>query len=357
MIEQSPYRFRFLDSLKFLVLDEFDQLLNDTIMPDVLKIIEKLSQIRQTLFFSATINYKTHNDEFFKPFYCQEKPKIYDLTLTEKNEKLDENNLINIKALESFEESDFLNENYVGEKCNDENENEEEYSKNEKNIKDNMLPYLQENKKIVKNLTQNFILVPNNTKEHYLINILLNEFKKQYVIIFVSSCKRAHFIYLFLKLFNLRVSVIHSKMPQKKRFENLEIFKNKRNNILVSTDISSRGLDIQNVQLVLNYDVPRSPQDYIHRVGRTARAGNKGLSLSFVTQYDIDLITAIEKEIEIKMEEKPIEESAILEDISLVSKAIRVVQMKIYESGFMEKLDERKARDNKNKINLNKNNK
>lgn len=345
MIEQSPYHFRFLDSLKFLVLDEFDQLLNETILPEVNRIIEKLPEDRQTLFFSATINYQQHDDNFFKPFYTKEKPKVYDLTIKAENKINDKNlnNNNNIKEIKQNEEDEENKDNNIS------IQEEFEY-KDEENLdieKDKM--DLIESKKIVKNLTQNYILVPNNTKEHYLINLLLNEYKKKYIIIFISSCKRCHFISLFLQLFNLRVSTIHSKMPQKKRFENLENFKNKKNNILVSTDIASRGLDIQNVEIVINYDIPRAPQDYIHRVGRTARAGNKGLAISFVTQYDIDLITAIEDEIQIKMTEKAIEESAILEDISLVSKAIRVVQMKIYESGFMEKLDDRKERDGNNR--------
>jgi superfamily II DNA/RNA helicase len=338
MMEDSPYVFRFLESLKYLVLDEFDQLLNDTILPDVKKIVSKLPSDRQTLFFSATINYKIHTDDFFKGIYTNKKPEIYDLTLDNNKDK---ENKKNIKDLE-FDENELNKENNEID-----NDIDNDYD-NQENLKENNLnENFKETLKIVKNLTQNYILVPNNTKEHYLINLLLNDYKKKYLIIFVSSCKRCNFISKFLSLFNLRVSTIHSKMPQKKRFESLDDFKNKKNNILVSTDISSRGLDIMNVEIVLNYDIPRHPQDYIHRVGRTARAGNKGLAVSFVSQYDIDLIKAIEEEIETKMTEKIIEESKILEDLSLVAKAIRVTQMKIYESGFNEKLDERKKRDNK----------
>jgi ATP-dependent RNA helicase DDX49/DBP8 len=336
MMEDNPYPFRFLDSLKYLVLDEFDQLLNDTILPEVKKIVSKLPSERQTLFFSATINYKIHTDDFFKGIYTNKKPEIYDLTL--------DNNKDYNKDKDKKEKN---NEENIEEKDSNDNDNDNDNENNSNNKEESNENNLKETLKIVKNLTQNYILVPNNTKEHYLINLLLNDFKKKYLIIFVSSCKRCNFISKFLSLFNLRVSTIHSKMPQKKRFESLDDFKNKKNNILVSTDISSRGLDIMNVEIVLNYDIPRHPQDYIHRVGRTARAGNKGLAVSFVSQYDIDLIKAIEEDIETKMTEKIIEESKILEDLSLVAKAIRVTQMKIYESGFNEKLDDRKNRDNK----------
>ena len=64
---------------------------------------------------------------------------------------------------------------------------------------------------------------------------------------------------------------------------------------MVATDVASRGLDIQKVSLVMNYDVPKNPKDYVHRVGRTARAGRGGLALTFVTQYDVKLIQAVEE--------------------------------------------------------------
>lgn len=63
----------------------------------------------------------------------------------------------------------------------------------------------------------------------------------------------------------------------------------------MATDVASRGLDIQNVDLVLNFDLVRNPKDYVHRVGRAARAGRKGKSFSFVTQYDLKLLYSIEE--------------------------------------------------------------
>jgi ATP-dependent RNA helicase DDX49/DBP8 len=86
-------------------------------------------------------------------------------------------------------------------------------------------------------------------------------------------------------------------MPQSQRTKNLSDFRSSKARLLVATDVAARGLDIPNVALVINYDVPRNPDDYIHRVGRTARAGRGGTSITFVGQRDVELILAIEKHV------------------------------------------------------------
>jgi ATP-dependent RNA helicase DDX49/DBP8 len=142
-------------------------------------------------------------------------------------------------------------------------------------------------------------------------------------------------------------------MPQKKRFECLEKFKARINYVLVATDVASRGLDIPFVDIVINYDIPRNPDDYIHRVGRTARSGKSGEAVSFVSQYDVDLIITIEDSVGKKMEELPVKEDDILSNLSTVSKGVKIVQMKMFESGFDDKIQKRKKKykNNANKIN------
>jgi ATP-dependent RNA helicase DDX49/DBP8 len=117
-------------------------------------------------------------------------------------------------------------------------------------------------------------------------------------------------------------------MSQKDRIENLNKFKSTINQILISTDLSSRGLDIPIVDLVINFDLPRNPNDYIHRVGRTARAGKKGICLSFVSQYDIDLILSIEKRINCNINEINVNEDDIMSEIGLVTQGIKIAKMK-----------------------------
>ncbi len=80
-------------------------------------------------------------------------------------------------------------------------------------------------------------------------------------------------------------------------------FKAQKKNILVATDVASRGLDISNVDLIINYDVPMDSESYVHRVGRTARAGKSGFAVTLVTQYDVEHYLKIEKAINKKLEE------------------------------------------------------
>ncbi len=78
-------------------------------------------------------------------------------------------------------------------------------------------------------------------------------------------------------------------MSQNKRLGALNKFRSKNRSILIATDVASRGLDIPHVDVVVNFDLPTDSKTYIHRVGRTARAGKAGKSISFVSQYDVEL--------------------------------------------------------------------
>ncbi|CRK46072.1 hypothetical protein BN1723_006851 [Verticillium longisporum] len=110
------------------------------------------------------------------------------------------------------------------------------------------------------------------------------------------------FLHHLLRLLDHRVTSLHSRLPQRQRTDNLARFRAAAARILVATDVASRGLDIPEVALVVNYDIPRDPDDYIHRVGRTARAGRKGEAVTFVGQRDVELVLAIEARVGGKMD-------------------------------------------------------
>ena len=175
-------------------------------------------------------------------------------------------------------------------------------------------------------LNQKFMLVPLNTRECYLINVL-NTFKGSLAIIFVDTYQKSHFLHLLLEKMGISSTIIHSQMPQKTRLQNLQLFKSEQVKILVATDVASRGLDIPSVDLVVNYDLPLSPATYVHRVGRTARAGRSGLSISLVTQFDVQLMLEIEKYISKKMIEYKASDEEVTELVKTVYKAIKLVKI------------------------------
>ncbi|CAB1420336.1 unnamed protein product [Pleuronectes platessa] len=126
-------------------------------------------------------------------------------------------------------------------------------------------------------------------------------------------------------------------MKQKQRFANLAKFKASVYKILIATDVASRGLDIPTVQVVINHNTPGLPKNYIHRVGRTARAGRNGVSITLVTQYDIHLVNAIEEQNQTKLKEYPVEEKEVLQILTQVNVTRRRCEIKLETSDFDEK--------------------
>ncbi|CAG8610471.1 2469_t:CDS:2, partial [Paraglomus occultum] len=123
----------------------------------------------------------------------------------------------------------------------------------------------------------------------------------QYYLFFPLKHKDCYLVYLCFPAIPL-----HGQMSQTKRLGALNKFKAGNRNLLIATDIASRGLDIPLVDAVINFDIPQSSKDYIHRVGRTARAGRSGKSITLVTQYDVELFQRIEQVIDKKMEQFPL---------------------------------------------------
>ncbi|KAK5130636.1 putative RNA helicase [Meristemomyces frigidus] len=144
-------------------------------------------------------------------------------------------------------------------------------------------------------LTQTYQLVNIVHKEKYLHVLLLTPANlEKSTIIFCNRTATATLIEYLLRLLDHRVTSLHSGLKHTERISNLARFRARAARILVATDVAARGLDIPDVGLVINYDLPRNPDDYIHRVGRTARAGRTGVAISLVGQRDVELVHAIE---------------------------------------------------------------
>ncbi|KAL8809406.1 MAG: hypothetical protein Q9223_003076 [Gallowayella weberi] len=148
-------------------------------------------------------------------------------------------------------------------------------------------------------LHQTYLQVPLTYREAYLHMLLLTDrnVAKRAVIVFCNRTATANLMERLLRSLDHRVTSLHSLLPQSERTSNLARFRAGVARILLATDVASRGLDIPEVDLVINYDVPRNPDDYIHRVGRTARAGKKGEAITLVGQRDVQLFLAIERRV------------------------------------------------------------
>ena len=128
-----------------------------------------------------------------------------------------------------------------------------------------------------------------------LVEHILTAKPLQSVIVFCSTKESAKQLGRQLKKANLSAEDIHSDLDQSQREQVLRDFKNRQLNILVATDILSRGIDIEDIDLVLNYDVPHDGEDYIHRIGRTARAESDGIAFTFINPKDQRKFQQIER--------------------------------------------------------------
>lgn len=119
-----------------------------------------------------------------------------------------------------------------------------------------------------------------------IIENLFNAQQPERVIIFASSKLKVKEVTKSLKRLKLNVGEMHSDLEQCQREAIMHEFRNGRINILVATDIVARGIDIDDIRLVINYDVPHDNEDYVHRIGRTARANNDGCAITFVSETE-----------------------------------------------------------------------
>lgn len=185
-----------------------------------------------------------------------------------------------------------------------------------------------------------YVFVPSYVKEAYLHTILsLEKYSKVNVIIFVNRTRTAELLRRTLRKLDFRVASLHSEMPQLERTSSLHRFKAQAARILIATDVASRGLDIPTVELVVNYDIPADPDDFIHRVGRTARAGRKGDSVTIVAERDVERVHAIEERANKKMEllEEADDDKVVSTSLTKMTTAKREALMDMDRENFGEK--------------------
>ncbi|XP_039251896.2 putative ATP-dependent RNA helicase DDX47 [Styela clava] len=257
-----------LRTLKFLVMDEADRILNMDFEAEVDKILKAIPRERQTFLFSAT--------------------------MTKKVKKLQRAALKNpVKCA--------VNTKYH----------------------------------TVEKLQQYYLFIPAKEKDCYLVTVL-NEHAGNSFIVFCSTCANTQRTALLLRNLGFTAIPLHGQLTQPKRLGALHKFKSKSRTILIATDVASRGLDIPHVDVVINFDIPTHSKDYIHRVGRTARAGRAGKAVTFVTQYDVELYQRIEHLIGKKL---PLYETR--ED------EVKVLQERVMEAQRMARMEMKESEQNK----------
>ncbi|KAJ7397232.1 putative ATP-dependent RNA helicase DDX47 [Pitangus sulphuratus] len=187
--------------------------------------------------------------------------------------------------------------------------------------------------KVIPRDRKTFLFSATMTKKDSYLVYILNELAGNSFMIFCSTCNNTQRTALLLRNLGFTAIPLHGQMSQNKRLGSLNKFKAKARSILLATDVASRGLDIPHVDVVINFDIPTHSKDYIHRVGRTARAGRSGKSITFVTQYDVELFQRIEHLIGKKLPAFPMQEEEVMMLTERVAEAQRIARMELREQG------------------------
>ena len=194
-------------------------------------------------------------------------------------------------------------------------------------LKDPQRIAIEQENKSNKNIQQIAYPVADYNQKKLVLVDVLNEADLNQAIIFTATKREADRLSDELYLMNHRSKTLHGDMSQRERTRTINRFKNNEIQILVATDVAARGIDVDDITHVINFDLPRQVEDYIHRIGRTGRAERKGKAISLVIDKEKFMLQKIEKYANIKIE--IIKSTHSTSDVSLVYKR--------KESGFKKK--------------------
>lgn len=147
---------------------------------------------------------------------------------------------------------------------------------------------------VAKNIDHAVVFVEMDDKRFFLENTL-KEYENDKFVIFVRTKVRAERVMEAMKRVLINTEFLHGGLEQKERLGILDRFRNNQNRVLITTDVAARGIDIPDVNYVINYDLPDNPENYVHRVGRTGRGTKRGQALSFCAEKEVPLLEAIEE--------------------------------------------------------------
>ncbi|MDA8851922.1 DEAD/DEAH box helicase [Hyphomicrobiales bacterium] len=166
--------------------------------------------------------------------------------------------------------------------------------------------------KPIEKINQKILLVSQPSKKRLLVEILSDVYK---AIVFTRTKHGADKVVRYLKEKGIESTAIHGNKSQGQRQRSLDMFKKDKVNILVATDIAARGIDIDEVSHVVNFDMPNVPESYVHRIGRTARAGSDGIAISLCDSSEVPYLRDIEKLIDQKIPRERVMEDGTRKEV------------------------------------------
>jgi len=184
----------------------------------------------------------------------------------------------------------------------------------------------------INKIIQSVYRVPNYNTKINLLNLLLKDTAFEKILVFVSGKRIAdRIIESLLTEFKEKSAAIHSNKSQNLRIKTLERFHKGELRLLVATDIAARGLDISDVSHVINFNMPETPGDYIHRIGRTGRADKPGKAISFVTEKDTEFLMQIEE-----MMQKSVPVKNLPEDLKISNVLTESEKINLYDKNYLK---------------------
>ena len=154
-------------------------------------------------------------------------------------------------------------------------------------------------------IQQDYIALNDDQSKYETLKDLFSFLQVSQCIIYVSTVKRVEDLYNTMIADGFPVCCIHSSMDKSERDKSLQNFRKGAFRVMVSSGVTARGIDVQQVSTVINFDMTRSYETYLHAIGRSGRFGRKGLAINFITKHDIDFIRRLEKHYNIKIDELP----------------------------------------------------
>ena len=154
-------------------------------------------------------------------------------------------------------------------------------------------------------INQYYVALNDDNEKYDALKDIYGTISVSQCIIYCNSITRVQKLYENMIADNFSVCQIHSNMDKKERTDNYNEFISGKMRVLISTNLTARGIDVQQVSTVINFDIPKSVHTYLHRIGRSGRWGRKGMAINFITKFDVSNIRAIEQHYATEIKELP----------------------------------------------------